>query len=647
MSLHFPAAAAAPAPSPGLRLGRWAALSRSSKGLLVVGAALLLLMMLVVGLTVWKARNTALDEARQHLGKLGIAIGEQTARSIQAVDIMVETVRTAIVDAHIDTPERFKAELGGLPLHEDLRNRDKTLPQADAFTVIAADGKLVNFSRQWPIPPTDLSDRDYYLYLRDHNETGAFISRPVQNRGNGQWTVYLVRRVNGPSGEFLGLVLGAIDLAYFTDFYRALTVGAGTTVTLLKSDGTALTSYPTTARIGEKLPAASPWHGMVALRKQDAFTTPGVLAPGLRVVSVNPLKDYPLVVNVSLAEWDTLATWRWSATAACVGTGCAVVCVLLLLWALMLQLERLETTKRLLQDQSAKLQSSQDDLAEKSTALETTLEHMNQGIIMVDSRHAVAVCNSRAIEMLGLPADLVRTRPLLKDLIAYRPDVLRAVDPDMAGRTTVYERRLENGRILEMEAVPLASGGIVETFTDITDRRSSEERIRYFAHHDNLTKLVNRVVFQEQLEAAIGLADRSRWRIAVLYLDLDGFKHVNDTLGHAAGDELLVEVAVRLRSSVRDSDTVARMGGDEFAIIQPFIDQPAAATGLAERLVALISQPFDIEGVQCTVGISIGIAVYPQDAGTTGELLINADKALYRAKALGRGRFEVFGEKVT
>ncbi|MBV8916230.1 MAG: diguanylate cyclase, partial [Acetobacteraceae bacterium] len=650
---------------PMIRL--WSGLSTASKRLIAVGAGLLLTMVVAVSLTMWDMRNAAMSDVRQNVGKLGIAIAEQTTRSIQAVDLAIEEIRKDIYAQGVDTPEKFKTMLRTRELQAQLRQKDEALPQADAFTIIGADGKLVNFSRQWPIPPTDLSDRDYYKYFLTHNDPNAFFSDPVQNRGNGGWTVYVVRRVNSPSGEFLGMVLGAIDLSYFRDFYKALTIGAGTTVTLLKRDGVALTSYPTTARIGERLPPTTPWHGMVARRKPESFITEGILAPGLRMVSVHPLLDYPLVVNVSVSVSDSLAHWRKAAWLAAAGTGSAVLCVILLLRALTLQLQRLErseaslaeqnrrlaSTQRRLETQAEELQASRQRLAEESAALETTLDHMNQGIMMIEPDRTVAVCNERAMQMLDLPPELMARHPSFDQVVAHQRAMNEFVDEnaaawvgraDLAGNPLIYERRRPNGRILEVQSVWLPNGGLVRTYTDITERRISEERVRYFAHHDDLTKLVNRVVFQQRLEEAIQLADRTRRSIAVLYLDLDRFKLVNDTRGHGAGDKLLVQVASRLRGAVREVDTVARMGGDEFAIIQPFLEHPNSSARLAERVLHLIREPFDIDGTQCSVGVSIGIAHYPQHAANAGDLLRNADTALYRAKADGRGLYCLFEE---
>jgi diguanylate cyclase (GGDEF)-like protein len=173
-------------------------------------------------------------------------------------------------------------------------------------------------------------------------------------------------------------------------------------------------------------------------------------------------------------------------------------------------------------------------------------------------------------------------------------------------------------------------------------RKVMEERISFAAHHDALTQLSNRLMCRKCLGNALTNAQTGGHEIALLCLDLDGFKSVNDTRGHEHGDKLLVAVAQRLRNNIRDGDTVARMGGDEFTIIQSLGSQPAAATGLARRLLESISAPFELEGQPSLIGVSIGIACYPQDGESSDLLLRNADTALYQAKGAGRNRFQFF-----
>jgi diguanylate cyclase (GGDEF)-like protein len=177
---------------------------------------------------------------------------------------------------------------------------------------------------------------------------------------------------------------------------------------------------------------------------------------------------------------------------------------------------------------------------------------------------------------------------------------------------------------------------------EIEHRQKSEAKVEYLAHHDPLTGLANRVLLGEQLDQALAHMRRTRDSLAVLFLDLDGFKSVNDTLGHTVGDALLKAVAERLRESVRDTDKVARLGGDEFAILQVSEQQPKNAASLAQRLIDVLSTPFSIDGHQVVVGASIGVAVALEKAADAEQLLKSADLAMYRAKADGRGRFCFF-----
>ena len=177
---------------------------------------------------------------------------------------------------------------------------------------------------------------------------------------------------------------------------------------------------------------------------------------------------------------------------------------------------------------------------------------------------------------------------------------------------------------------------------DVTAKHQAETRIAHMAHHDALTDLPNRVLFHERLDEALLRVRRYEETLAVLYLDLDQFKNVNDTLGHPAGDKLLVAVAERLRACVRDCDLAARFGGDEFAVLQLRLAGPHEAGALAERIVTLLSEPYDIDGQLVEIGASVGIALAPADGETAEQLLRNADMALFRAKDEGRCTFRFF-----
>ncbi len=195
----------------------------------------------------------------------------------------------------------------------------------------------------------------------------------------------------------------------------------------------------------------------------------------------------------------------------------------------------------------------------------------------------------------------------------------------------------------DLHAIQDDIAALAHTIRPALLRKMAEERIRHIAHHDNLTQLSNRLVFHDRLAAAVAVAEQGDSGLALLSLDLDGFKAVNDRCGHEVGDKLLSAVASRIQESVRACDTVARVGGDEFAIVQSLEGQPASASSLAERLIKRMGVPFEVGPHRFTIGLSIGVAIYPPGDGITPEMLLQqADVALYRAKAAGRNTTRVF-----
>jgi diguanylate cyclase (GGDEF)-like protein/PAS domain S-box-containing protein len=193
---------------------------------------------------------------------------------------------------------------------------------------------------------------------------------------------------------------------------------------------------------------------------------------------------------------------------------------------------------------------------------------------------------------------------------------------------------------LSISQMQVAGQGLfIGIVRDITDRKRVHERIEQLAHHDFLTKLPNRALFRDRLERAIAIAERKQGRVAVLFLDLDGFKAVNDEFGHEAGDGLLCEIARRLAAAIRHSDTVARVGGDEFTVILNEIGSPADVTAVAGKILAAVAMPFTIDGQECRIGASIGIAIFPDHARAHDSLLRAADASMYAAKQAGKNTF--------
>ena len=285
--------------------------------------------------------------------------------------------------------------------------------------------------------------------------------------------------------------------------------------------------------------------------------------------------------------------------------------------------------------------------------LDTALAGMSQGLCLFDAEGRLAVVNARYSELFRLPPGCVRPGLTLLELIALRVKhgnhAGSSVETLAVEEMTAVEGRkpasfslqLTDGRVLAALLRPAPGQGWAITYEDVTERRQAEEKVVYMARHDALTHLPNRTLFAERLQHALGENGRAAG-MAVLCLDLDRFKAVNDLLGHAAGDLLLQIVAARLQRCVRAGDMVSRMGGDEFTIIQAGPYSAEAATALARRVVEVTNEVYDLDGRRASVGVSIGIAVAPGDGILPEVLLRNADTALYRAKAEGRGTWRFF-----
>ncbi len=302
---------------------------------------------------------------------------------------------------------------------------------------------------------------------------------------------------------------------------------------------------------------------------------------------------------------------------------------------------------------SQALQEREQELELQNMRFHAALENMCQGLCMFDANERIVIANDRYAEMYGLTPEQVKPGTTLRQILELRIGMgaYGGSDPEEYIReriAAVHERHastktqpLSDGRVISISHQPMPDGGWVATHQDITEQRRSEAKIAHMAHHDALTDLPNRALLGERLDQALARVQRGEM-VATHLLDLDMFKNVNDTLGHAVGDKLLKAVAGRLTALARQSDTVARMGGDEFAIVQVALEEAADATTLAERVIASVSEPYEIDGHHVVVGTSVGIAIGPNDGVDPDQLLRNSDLALYRAKSEGRGVYKFF-----
>jgi len=289
---------------------------------------------------------------------------------------------------------------------------------------------------------------------------------------------------------------------------------------------------------------------------------------------------------------------------------------------------------------------------ERGQQFADAVNNMSHGVVMFDASERLVVCNDRYIEMYGLSRDQVKPGTTLRELLQRRKGAgLLARDPQEYGTEILRKIRSgevmnavveqDNGRAIAVTTCPMPGGAWVSMHEDVTDRRRAEERIEYLKHNDALTGLPNRVSFDAKLQEQMGKAAEGKDVFAVLCIDLDRFKEINDVFGHATGDALLQEIARRMQDTVGDA-FLARLSGDEFAVIAAAATQPAKAAALAERLLASFADELAIGAQPLRVGLSIGVAMFPNDGKDADTLVANADAALYRAKAEGRGTIRFF-----
>jgi diguanylate cyclase (GGDEF)-like protein len=278
------------------------------------------------------------------------------------------------------------------------------------------------------------------------------------------------------------------------------------------------------------------------------------------------------------------------------------------------------------------------------------LNNMAHGLSMYDEEDRLVTYNHQYLELYDVPKSVMKLGAPISEVLTYLTAngifkgglshfLKETADSGSTGGLTEVE--LGDGRTVHIQRRPLPDGGWVATHEDVTAKRESHQRIAYLAKHDPLTGLTNRAFFADQLELELFRAARGQ-RLALLTLDLDRFKEVNDSLGHWYGDKILQQVAERLRKAVRDGDVITRLGGDEFAVLQTVLSRPGEAATLATRILKSLSRPYDVDGHSILVAATVGIAVAPRDGCAAEELFKKSDVALYRAKAEARGTFRFF-----
>jgi diguanylate cyclase (GGDEF)-like protein len=601
--------------------------------------------------TVWKLRSDAIDDAYRDAANVATVLAEQIAQIGRSIDLVLGDIHDRIAALDVLTADDLRRAMSIPYGHGLLKSKAERFPLADVITLVGADGRLIATSRAWPSSRMDLSDREYFQHFKGSGESSTYISLPLANQRTGLATVFFVKPVRDERGELLGLLALGVPIERLRHIYETVGKLGDEGFMLSRRDGTILVRYPDAeSHMGQKIPETSPWY--LAVRDGGGrFRSAGTFIPDVRLVSVRPVTGYPLVTSVGVREASALAIWRQRSAFIAAGTLLAVICSLLFLAAIVNRVRLLRASQRSLAAKSSELERAK-------AQTDAAVNNISQGISMYDASQRLIVCNRRYLEIYGLSPDVVKPGCTFREILELRKSqggyakdpaayVAESAGQVRGGKRFGHTAKLPDGRVIAVVINPTADGGWVATHEDITERHRTEALIAHMARHDGLTGLINRIEFEQKMSEALNRLNRHREAFALLMFDLDKFKAVNDTMGHPAGDALLRIVADRLRSCTRELDSVARLGGDEFAILQAHVDEPeAAARALASRLLDAIVEPIVLGGRQVKVGVSIGIALAPQDGSCMDELVKKADLALYRTKSAGRNGFRFFDARI-
>jgi diguanylate cyclase (GGDEF)-like protein/PAS domain S-box-containing protein len=565
------------------------------------------------------------------------------ARAVASSSLVIaETYEAQVVRAlrEIDQTLKFvqfaHERAGGRIDLSDLKAKGLLL--ADLLFVVSVTdsaGRVVASTR--PIERKTVADQDYFQVSRERDAIA--VSRP-QLGPDREWKLHFSRRFSAADGTFDGAVIVTVPAAYFVSGYEDARLGNQGVLGLLGTDGVFRAR-----RSGDRV-YYDEW---INYRKASAT---GAEAAHLarnewdgvqRYTSVRELYQFPMAVVVGLSDDEQMTAVHERARTYLLRAAGGSAALILLLGGLGFLSWQLSRTRLQANRVVQAIESSVNAILITDLSRQgTPIEYANPAFEKMTGYSAREAVGRDTRFLLGLDVD----QPGLEEIrmaVAERREghaVLRNYRKDGTlfwNDLTIAPVRSEKGEVTHF----------VEVMNDVTEAKNYEEQLAHQANFDTLTGLANRNLLQDRLHQAISGARRDGGSAAAVFLDVDNFKVVNDSLGHRVGDEMLQKIAARLTANVREYDTVARLGGDEFVLVLRARDDDAAIverdiTGLVEKLLAVVSQPMELGGRPMRPTVSIGVSLFPHDGTDADTLLRHADAAMYRAKELGRNRFQFF-----
>jgi diguanylate cyclase (GGDEF)-like protein/PAS domain S-box-containing protein len=569
-------------------------------------------------------RDAAVAAARDATREQVDTYEAQMARNLNGIDQTLKVLKYA-VEQH--------GPAGAL----DALRRQGLLPPSLVFVVGIADRDGAIVASNPSMRRLDVSGEAFFTVHRDGNSAMPYVSRAVGDAANAEPHLHFTRRIDDAAGRFAGVAIVAVDPAYFTSAYERSRDGERGLIGLIGNDGVARA-----LRIGDQVS----WGQQVPLARlrEDAAEAHPTAPDGVvRYAAVRRLHGFPLAAVIGLAEGEQMTEFeqhRGNYMAAALAGSALLIAIVGMISAWSWQLAKARRRERRAQETYA---AASEASLDAFFVLRSVVDGEGRVIDFL-----VEETNSRAEQVTGIAKEELRGR-MMGDLMPfYRVNGMFEELERVVVHGEVVETEWQaatwpaTGRWLLRQIVPV-EGGAVATVRDITERKEAEERIRHLAHHDELTGLPNRSLIRDRLDQAVLNAQRNGRHLALAFVDLDGFKLVNDGLGHNAGDELLKVVGRRMHDCLRRNDTLGRLGGDEFVILLTDISGDALAiTPVLEKIRQAVTEPVLIGDQAVQVSCSMGVVMYPRDGEDPKTLMMNADAAMYRAKDLGSNNFQFY-----
>jgi diguanylate cyclase (GGDEF)-like protein/PAS domain S-box-containing protein len=445
--------------------------------LIVVSAVLLALCVTIgTGLYLYDLRNRAIASQERTLANSALIVAKQIEHIFKTVEGVQKDIIERAAEIGKSGKENFDRQLSSHDTYVKLRDKAAGMPYVGSLTLFNAEGRLINFSRQWPTPAVDVNDREYFKAFQSNPDLTAYIGEPVVNRANGTWVVHSARKIAGPDGAFLGLTSAAIELQYLQDTFSQIVFEPGSGIILFRSDGTLLARIPKIeSEIGSRVPNAAGIK-LVANAEHGVGLTPGAIGGEVRIIAAHRVGRYPMVIATSKIAAIALADWRQTAQYGILASALIIVGIV----AFAILFVKLIKNYQALVNVRAE-QANAQILRDKSLQFDIALTNMSQGLVMFDASERMILCNRRYVEMYELPAEfvvpgrtlreLLQMRQMLgsfpRDIEEYRQELLNELSRGKTRNVVIINSAGRSHRVI---TVPMAGGGWVGTHEDVTEK---------------------------------------------------------------------------------------------------------------------------------------------------------------------------------